>query len=56
MRKKRTTPLNLHRETIRVLDPALRQVAGAGGSAWCDLTNSCVCEYETHTGGTDCCQ
>jgi hypothetical protein len=58
MRKKRTTPLSLNKETLRALDEVLRHAAGAsrGCTMWCAYTESCTCEYPTHTGGTDCCQ
>lgn len=57
MRKRKTDKLMLHKETVRMLGKDLRRVAAGAGSLACSMTCwSCSCEYETHSGGTDCCQ
>ena len=58
MRKRKTTPLSLNKETLHTLNQAPRQVAGAsrGCTMWCDYTNTCTLQNPTHTEGTHCCK
>lgn len=57
MRKRKADKLVLHKETVRTLGKDLSRVAAGAGSLACSMTCwSCSCQYETHSGGTDCCQ
>lgn len=55
MRKRKASPLNLHKETVRMLDGGLEKAAG-GNTFLCSYTCfSCPCDHKTKTEGTDCC-
>lgn len=63
MRKRSIKRLSLTRETLRDMNGQdLTRAAGGtltyGGycTAYCSFSCAGNCEYETHSGGTDCCE